>query len=84
MVHNIKPRDKRVIVKVDKTEEKTMSGLYLPSDMQKYFLKGSVLAAAQDCVDLVVGDIVYFYPETGREIDPEVLMIKEEDIWGTE
>lgn len=83
MIHDIKPRGSRVIIKVCKKEEKTMGGLYLPTDSEKYFLKGSILAVSSECSDLCVGTTVYFYPESGREIDSEILLIKEEDIWGT-
>ena len=86
---SLTPLDDRLVVRPDKAEEKTASGLYLPEAAKEKPQTGTVVAAgpgktndAGERVSLAVkeGDTVLYgkYSGTEVELDGETLMIMRE------
>jgi len=83
----MKPRADFIIVQPEKFNNLTESGIHLLSDpSKKGYLTGIVIAIGDEVQDVVVGEKIVFaqYAPTEIKIDGEiVLLIKEEDIYGT-
>lgn len=91
---SVKPVADRVFVKVDKTEEKTVGGILLPTSAGTKPTKGKVMAVGPGAkkgdettpVAVRVGDMVSYSQFAGTEvtIDGEAhILLKEEDCIGT-
>ncbi len=81
----IKPIGERVLLKTEKEEEKTKSGLYIPETAQEKTQIGSVVAVGDDTekISVKVGQRVMYdkYAGTNIKIDSEEhLVVKIEDI----
>lgn len=90
---NLKPLGDRVVVQPKKAEEKTASGLYLPSNASKDKpITGIVVAVGSGKVadngqkvpmEVKVGDTVIYSEYAGTEIkinDEKYLIMREDDI----
>lgn len=92
MFENFVPLGNKIFVKIIQQEERTVSGIYLPGDMEMPYVKGSVLAIgrgkqAQDYLGVIpmeteVGDTVIFGKYAGTTIDHEHVVISEDDLLG--
>ncbi len=73
----LKPLGKRVIIKKVEAEEKTASGIVLPSQAKEKPQLAEVLAIGSEITDIKVGDKVVFKKFVGTEIkvDGEELII---------
>ena len=81
----IKPIGERVLLKTEKEEEKTKSGLYIPETAQEKTQIGSVVAVGNNTekISVKVGQRVMYdkYAGTNIKIDSEEhLVVKMEDI----
>lgn len=79
----VKPLGERVLVKTDKAEEKTASGLFIPQTSQEKTQFASVIAVGNDVKSVKVGDKILHdkYAGTALKLDNEdYLILKEEDI----
>ncbi|MGX7364492.1 co-chaperone GroES [Aerococcus suis] len=83
----LKPLNGRVVIQVEETEEKTTSGIVLPSAAKEKPQVGKVLAVSEDTEDfksqLAVDDRVLFEKYAGEEIeykDNKYLIMREADI----
>lgn len=79
----IKPLSARVVVKRDKPEEKTINNIVIPNKEKQN--TGEVMAVGIDCKELKIGDRVLFAKYVVGEYqdgDDELILIKEEEIWG--
>lgn len=87
------PNGDRLLVKVDETEEKTTTGIYLPDAVQEKPQKGEVVAVGQGFwedgayvpVPFDIGDTVLFTKYGGHEIkvgDEEFLLLRQDDVFG--
>lgn len=81
----VKPLGDRVLVKVEQTEEKTASGLYIPQTAQEKTQAGVVTAVGddKDAIKVKVGDKVMYdkYAGTTIKIDgAESLIVGMSDI----
>ncbi len=93
MAH-IAPLHDRVLIKRTEKEEKTASGIIIPSTAQEKTHWGTVLATGKGRTDahgvihpvsVKTGDLVIFTKFTGTEFkfqDEEYLILKEDDILG--
>lgn len=88
---NIRPLGDRVVIKKIEAEEKTKSGIVLPTSAQEQPQLAEVLAVGngvtegENKVDLKVGDKVIFSKYAGTEIKldgEEVTILKVTDILG--
>lgn len=87
---NIKPLGDRVVIKKVEVEEKTKSGIVLPSSAKEQPQMAEVLAVGEDITkdekkknQVKVGDKVIFSQYAGTEIkvdDKEVTIVKLNDI----
>ena len=77
---NIKPLGERVLVKAEKTEEKTASGLYIPQTSQEKTQFAVVEAVGADVKNVAVGNKILHaeYVGTAIKIDNEDYLILEE------
>lgn len=77
---NIKPLGERVLVKAEKTEEKTASGLYIPQTSQEKTQFAVVEAVGADVKNISVGNKILHdkYAGTALKIDNEDYLILEE------
>lgn len=90
---NLKPLGDRVIIKQDKAEEKTASGLYLAGDSKEKPQTGKVLAVGPGKINnhgelipmpVKEGDRVIYSKYGGNEVlcdDEEVLIVRADDIY---
>lgn len=79
----VKPLGERVLVKTDKAEEKTASGLFIPQTSQEKTQFASVISVGNDVKSVKVGDKILHdkYAGTALKLDNEdYLILKEEDI----
>lgn len=83
----LKPLNERVIIQIQELEEKTTSGIVLPSAAKEKPQVGKVIAVSENTEDfttqLKVGDQVIFEKYAGTEIKyagEEYLILKEKDI----
>lgn len=83
----LKPLNERVIIQIQEQEEKTASGIVLPSAAKEKPQMGKVIAVADDTDEftsqLVEGDLVIFEKYAGSEVNydgQEYLVLKEKDI----
>jgi len=93
MAH-IAPLYDRVLIKRTEKEEKTASGIIIPSTAQEKTHWGTVVATGSGRIDnngtvhpvsVKAGDLVVFAKFTGTEFkfqDQELLILKEDDILG--
>lgn len=90
MEYNLKPLHDRVLVKIDKEENKTPAGIYLPNQEERP-QTGKVLAVGSGKVtpegkvlpiQIKVGDTVFFGKYTGAEADTNHMIFREEEILG--
>jgi len=80
----VAPVGDRVFVKVDKEEEKTSSGILLPSSAQKKPTQGKVVGAGE-AKALKTGDKVVYSKFAGTEVSlegQEHVLLKEDDVIG--
>lgn len=82
---NIRPTNDRLLVQFDKTEEKTASGLLLPTEAQEKPEICSILSIGPDveCEDLKPGVkiIINHFAGTDIKVDEEKMtLVKESDI----
>lgn len=81
----IQPLGDRVLLKIEKEEEKTKSGLYIPETAQEKTQSGTVVAVGddKDVIKVKTGDKVMYdkYAGTNIKIDGvEHLIVKMDDI----
>ncbi len=81
----IQPLGDRVLLKIEKEEEKTKSGLYIPETAQEKTQSGTVVAVGddKDVIKVKAGDKVMYdkYAGTNIKIDGvEHLIVKMDDI----
>ncbi|AMB99401.1 molecular chaperone GroES [Aerococcus urinaehominis] len=83
----LKPLNERVVIQVEEAEEKTASGIVLPSSAKEKSQIGRVVAVSDDSSDfssqLSAGDRVIFEKYAGSEVSYEgqdYLIVKEKDI----
>ncbi|MCQ2398069.1 MAG: co-chaperone GroES [Sphaerochaetaceae bacterium] len=76
---NIRPLGERVLVKAEKTEEKTASGIVLPQTSQEKSQFASVIAVGDDVKSVKKGERILFdkYAGTALKIDSEDYLILE-------
>lgn len=91
MFEKFKPLGDRVLVKRVQGQEKSAGGIIIPDAAKEKAQIGQVLAVGPGKSDntgnlikpaVKVGDQVYFGKYAGTEVDPEVLVIREEEILG--
>ena len=67
---NIKPIGERVVVKPSETEEKTVSGIYLPDSAKEKQNSGEIIAVGKiEDEEIKVGDKVIYSKYAGTEIE---------------
>ena len=88
----LQPLNDKIVIKREEAEEKTSSGLYLPSGAQEKPRKGKVIALGQgkylengkrSTFQVEEGDKVLFSSYAGSEVklgDDEYLIMAEDDI----
>lgn len=88
----LQPLNDKIVIKREEAEEKTSSGLYLPSGAQEKPRKGKVIALGQgkylengkrSAFQVKEGDKVLFSSYAGSEVklgDDEYLIMAEDDI----
>jgi len=82
----VKPIGDRVLVKVDKEEEKTAGGILLPSSAQKKPTAGAIVQAASTVTTVKAGDRVVYSKYAGTDVDitgEEHVLLKVEDVIAT-
>ena len=67
---NFKPTDDHVLIETESTEQKTASGLLLPSSGEQPNI-GKIIAKGDKAIDVEVGDRVVFGKYKGEEIQLE-------------
>lgn len=79
----VKPIGSRVLIEVRAGEEKTASGLYIPTAAQEKTNTGNVIAVGDKDITVSVGQIIVFdkYAGTPIEMDgKEMLLIDMENV----
>jgi len=69
----------RIIVQPKKAEEKTKTGIYIPSDTQENPYCGPIVAVGPDVKHARVGNIAHYSPRAGTERG-EFLCMRENDL----
>lgn len=82
MYENFTPVGDRIFVKIIDQEKQTESGLYIPGDMEKGVIKGSVLSVGAEVTTIKVGNLVLLSAWEGTIIDNDYKVIKEELVLG--
>lgn len=80
---NIKPLADRVLVKTEKAEEKTASGLFIPQTSQEKTQFAEVVAVGSEVSTVKVGDKVLhdkFAGTTVKVADDEYLILSVKDV----
>ena len=89
----LRPLGDRVLVKPEKAEQKTASGLYISSGAQEKPQRGEVIAVGAGKlddkgeripVDVKVGDVVIYGKDGGNEVKidgEEYLLMRDSDIY---
>ncbi len=77
----LKPLGKRVVIKQVKAEEKTQSGIFLPTQAQEAPQVAEVMAIGTEELTVKVGDRVIFPKFAGTEVkfEGDTLIIIEEE-----
>lgn len=84
----IKPLNTNILVEVQEVENKTSSGIYIPTDAKStgngILISGKVLAVNKDCEDIKIGDTVLFNKHSGNLVPNEksLKLVRTEDIYG--
>ena len=78
---NLKPFGKRVTIRPVK-EEETSEGIYVPDETKKRLSKGEVIGIGEEVKHVIVGDVVIFSPFHYDEVNEELFVVEENDIWG--
>ncbi len=79
----IKPIGSRVLIEVRAGEEKTASGLYIPTAAQEKTNTGNVLAVGDKDISVSVGQMIVFEKYAGTQIEmdgKELLLLDMENI----
>lgn len=90
----LKPLADRIIIEVQKQEEKTASGIVLPDTAKEKPMQGKVIAVGQGRLDdgkripleVKIGDTVLYSKYAGTEVkvdNHEYLILRESDILAT-
>jgi chaperonin GroES len=82
---NFKPLNKRILVKAEEAKEKSDGGLYIPDMAKEKPAKGEVIARADDCDNIIIGQNVLYgkYAGTSVKIEDEMyVLIQEKEIYG--
>jgi co-chaperonin GroES (HSP10) len=85
MYEKFKPFKDNVLLKINKPQEKTESGIYLTSspDLSP---SGTIVSVSKnltvDHTDLEIGSVVYFKKHMAIELDKEYVVVHERDILG--
>jgi chaperonin GroES len=67
---NIKPIGERVVVKPSETEEKTVSGIYIPDSAKEKQNSGEIVAVGKiEDEEIKVGDKVLYSKYAGTEVE---------------
>ena len=91
MFENFQPLGNRILVKLTAKEQKTASGLYIPDNIEKNNLIGSILSIGEGKysqagnlipMHVKVGDTVYFYKHAGSVIDSYHVVLSEDEVLG--
>lgn len=92
MIERMKPMRGKILVKVLKCDEKTMHGIYIPSQASesKEIIRGTTMAVGEGYIwegkvmplDIHTGDTVIFKYYSGFFVDPEkeYMIVDEKDI----
>lgn len=83
LVRDIRPLSGRVVVRPDKTDTTTQSGIILKSEEKTKTNEGIIIAVAADIDDLKAGDHVFYEKYAGAEIswnDEQCLIMTSRDI----
>lgn len=81
---NYKPLNGRVLVKLDKQEEKTAGGIILAVQSQNASVYGVVEATAEDVTSVKVGDRVLLDKFSTKEnVGENLAIVEEEEILAT-
>lgn len=79
----IKPLNDNILVEIEKESEQTKSGIFIANADEKVTEKAKVLAVPENCIDVKVGDTVFYkaYTLSTLECDgKEVHFLKDSDI----
>lgn len=84
----LKPIGERIVVKMIEVEEKTVSGIVLPSSAKEEPQVAEVVAVSEDLkksdnIDIKVGDKVIYSKYSGTEVkleNEEYIIVKTEDV----
>jgi len=82
---NFKPLGKRVLVKLEKQEMKTSSGIILPDTVQEKPSQAKVVAISDEVKDIKIDDVVMFAKFGGAELkfgDEKFLVLNYSEILG--
>lgn len=80
---NITPLGNRVLVKLDKQEETTVSGIVLPTDKRTRQTKGKVTQVSDTVTTVAIGDLVMFSDSAGDVLkldNDEYVVLDADDI----
>ena len=91
MFENFQPLGNRILVKLVAKEQKTASGFYIPDNIEKNNLTGSILSKGEGKysqtgnlipMSVNVGDTVYFYKHAGVVVDADHVVLSEDEVLG--
>ncbi len=68
---SVKPIGSRVLIEVKVMEEKTASGLYIPTTAQEKTNTGTVLAVGDKDITVSAGQVIVFDKYAGTQIEVE-------------
>ncbi len=86
MAVNIQPLADYIVAEAEKADERTASGLYLPTQAQEKPQTAKVLAVGKEVKEVKVGEIVIYggYSTTEvKQAGKTYLLIKEENVYAT-
>lgn len=78
----MKPLDDKILIKVDKPEEISKSGIYLGESAKQYPPYGTVLAIGDSVENVKVGDRVMFERYASIILDNDERLCQEKHIYG--
>lgn len=81
MFKSFKPINDNILVKLIEKEKTTTGGIIIPDQAQEKTSHAIVVHAGKSD-QLVVGDNIFFKKYMGTILDPEYLVLKQEDILG--
>lgn len=76
------PTGNKVLIKADKQEEKTKSGIYIGETVKQFPPYGTVLAVGPDVQEVKVGDRVMFERYASVILDNDERLCLESHIYG--